>query len=475
MLSFPLLALGVSPPSDGCATSLGHADGCATPPTPHAAAAAASCFTFPRLASPHPPFSSAELLSMSQHMLRNVGVGGTGAVVAADDHHTPGGSYYFHWARDGALTMISLQLRGVATDAQMRAYAAWEASLTARADPHAIDARTEPKFTLPHGEIYGGAWCRPQNDAPGLRAAALLLHAERLLLSPNASGGAAYVSAALWSGGGGGLVERSLAYITEGGWGEETCDLWEEVRSADFFWNRVTMKLALEMGADFDARHAAGRRAARLRADAARLGQTIASHFAGGFIFEGTHRKVDAAVIVGLNLGFDDPRPVFPPASDAVAATVLAYTRAFCAEYELNAADAAAGVPGVLFGRYPNDTYAGGNPWVLTTAALAQLLYRVSHAVRTGATLSAAARRDWAAALNAPLRRGGEAELLFGAADAVLARLHAHVAAEGGRLDEQIDRRTGRQMAARSLTWSYSELFNALHWRDLAEREASRA
>jgi hypothetical protein len=32
----------------------------------------------------------------------------------------------------------------------------------------------------------------------------------------------------------------------------------------------------------------------------------------------------------------------------------------------------------VLIGRYPGDTYAGGNPWVLSTAALAQLLYRAA-------------------------------------------------------------------------------------------------
>ena len=46
--------------------------------------------------------------------------------------------------------------------------------------------------------------------------------------------------------------------------------------------------------------------------------------------------------------------------------------------YAVNTADTAAGTPGVLIGRYPGDTYAGGNPWVLSTAALAQLLYRAA-------------------------------------------------------------------------------------------------
>ena len=31
--------------------------------------------------------------------------------------------------------------------------------------------------------------------------------------------------------------------------------------------------------------------------------------------------------------------------------------------------------PGILIGRYPGDHYAGGNPWQLLTAALAEYFY----------------------------------------------------------------------------------------------------
>ena len=37
--------------------------------------------------------------------LKNLNIQGSGAVVAAPDHNTPGGSYYYHWMRDGALSM----------------------------------------------------------------------------------------------------------------------------------------------------------------------------------------------------------------------------------------------------------------------------------------------------------------------------------------------------------------------------------
>ena len=35
----------------------------------------------------------------------NINIEGQGGVVAAPDHSTPGGSYYYHWMRDAGLTM----------------------------------------------------------------------------------------------------------------------------------------------------------------------------------------------------------------------------------------------------------------------------------------------------------------------------------------------------------------------------------
>ena len=71
------------------------------------------------------------------------------------------------------------------------------------------------------------------------------------------------------------------------------------------------------------------------------------------------------------------------------------YNRAFCQEYPINRQLNGQGVPGVLIGRYqtfclanvwsckvlrlfvryPGDSYAGGNPWQLLTAAHAELFY----------------------------------------------------------------------------------------------------
>lgn len=33
-------------------------------------------------------------------------------------------------------------------------------------------------------------------------------------------------------------------------------------------------------------------------------------------------------------------------------------------------------IPGILYGRYPGDHYAGGNPWQLLTAVLGECFYK---------------------------------------------------------------------------------------------------
>ena len=117
---------------------------------------------------------------MKKQFLANVGVQGTGAIVAAPDHNTPGGSYYYHWERDGALTMAAVQASKLVDASQVQKYADWVAARQATQDPHGIDVRTEPKYEIPSGAVYDGAWCRPQNDGPGLRALALLSFADDL-------------------------------------------------------------------------------------------------------------------------------------------------------------------------------------------------------------------------------------------------------------------------------------------------------
>jgi len=52
------------------------------------------------------------------------------------------------------------------------------------------------------------------------------------------------------------------------------------------------------------------------------------------------------------------------------------------------------------------------------------------------------------------------------AGDSVMTRLYSHVKDDGGRIDEQIDRETGVQKSAKTLTWSHANVLHALHIRN---------
>lgn len=56
------------------------------------------------------PFTNNQVTLMYSYFLANINIEGKGGVVASPDRMVPGGgSYYYHWARDGALSMRALQ------------------------------------------------------------------------------------------------------------------------------------------------------------------------------------------------------------------------------------------------------------------------------------------------------------------------------------------------------------------------------
>lgn len=384
------------------------------------------------------------------------------------DASAVGGSYYYHWARDGAKTMRALQETNAASNvtAYLESYSNWVVQVHGFSDPNGIDVRIEPKFFLPDGPVFDEGWCRPQNDGPGLRAISLMLFANTVGLD------AEVVTSLLWTGSGGahfgGAIKHDLDWVVTG-WDSNTCDLWEEVQSSDFFWNRVTMKKAMLDGASFADAFGDGASAETYRATAAAINATLLSaHWDpsdGGFVFESSNRKKDGAVIVGFNDGYTAEDGLFAPASLEVASTVRNYNLEFCHEWAINPTDTSAGVPGVLYGRYPGDSYAGGNPWVLSSSALANLFYRAASQVKQEGLPSEAAAAAWAEALNIdrlPSGNSAAADAFLRAGDSVLLRVRHHVEADGFHLDEQLDRTTGAQKSAKDLTWSYAETLSAV-------------
>ena len=86
-------------------------------------------------------------------------------------------------------------------------------------------------------------------------------------------------------------------------WDSNACDLWEEVQSTDFFWNRYTMRKALLLGSKLAQVLGDGASAASYSQVAQTINGTLMRHYNGQFVFEEDNRQQDAAVICAFNNG----------------------------------------------------------------------------------------------------------------------------------------------------------------------------
>jgi glucoamylase len=186
------------------------------------------------------------------------------------------------------------------------------------------------------------------------------------------------------------------------------------------------------------------------------------THWNGFYYYESNNRPVDGAVIVALNV--DD---FIDPLSYEVASTIYYYNQVFSSEYPINLKDK--NLYGILYGRYPGDVYAGGNPWILTTAALSSLMYRISHQLNVGNKMSQNTLLMWSMALNYKFTTEDSNELssfFKNQGDGLLLRIKNYIKPYDYHMYEQIDKNSGQQISAYDLTWSYAEVLNALYYRN---------
>lgn len=428
----------------------------------HPAGNTGSCQTF-NYEAEGPGFTTDFYNKMYSNFVANLNVDGSGAVVAARDPNTPGGSYFFNWMRDAALsikTFIEINDHDYSKVKDvMVSYTNWVAKVQNQSDPNGNDVRIEPKFEIPSGKPYTGGWCRPQTDGPGLRANALSLWGQILLTNSQRDQALNTVLP---------LVKNDLAWVTAN-WQSDGCDLWEEVRSNDFFWGRSSFVFALNNAADFcDA--VGDSCAADYRRVAGDIANATKSHWTGEYIGESSNRMIDGAVIHAIaSFG----KYLFKPSGSEAASTLDVYAKAFCEEYPINQADNESKVPGILIGRYRGDSYAGGNPWPLLTAGLAQMFYNAGseiydHAANTQDFTLQEQHMKWAEVLNLSAESSTLelAAKFLKAGDAVMTRLWKYVKNDDGRVDEQIEKHSGQQTSAKGLTWSYANILHALHDRN---------
>jgi glucoamylase len=258
-------------------------------------------------------------------------------------------------------------------------------------------------------------------------------------------------------------IKRELDWIVAN-YTTQGCDLWEEVKSDDFFWNRYTMRKALMQGSAYATSIGKdSQRSSTYQETAKTITDKLAAHVdSSGFVFESTNRRTDTAVIEAFNVG-DMDDGTFAPLSKEVITTLVGLSHYFCRAYDLNQQAANASIPGLLYGRYEGDSYDGGNPWVLLTASAATLLYRQAIALSKGASV----HPDAAEALQALVGQAITAQNLIGAGDSILNRMKTFLV-DKMHMNEQIDRATGALISAKDLTWNYANVLKAMEARSHA-------
>ena len=171
------------------------------------------------------------------------------------------------------------------------------------------------------------------------------------------------------------LIKYDLEWI-HSNWSSDGCDLWEEVHSNDFFWNRMSYYYTMTTGSKFFTRIGDSSSASQCDSTLSSVKNTLDGHWTGTFMTESSNRQKDTATVHAFS-SFE----AYQITDEKVAKTIHTLGLTFCAEYPLNQQDNKAGIPGMLFGRYPGDVYAGGNPWQLLTAVVAKTFYQGANAL----------------------------------------------------------------------------------------------
>ncbi|RKP27236.1 Six-hairpin glycosidase-like protein, partial [Syncephalis pseudoplumigaleata] len=306
-----------------------------------------------------------------------------GAIYASPSRKDP--DYYYFWTRDGGLTMDALasQLGTNATAYGVLFERFTRFTAQIQSTPNPSNSVGEPKFNM-DGTAFTAPWGRPQNDGPAIRAFALAAYLGHLRRQdPNARVDHLYNPDLRVPS----PIKTDLEYVSHR-WRDSSFEIWEEVRGHHFYTRLVqhkSMRDGAKLAAQMNDPGAAAWYARQADAIEATLGDfwdparnyimtTLGRD--GGLAYKMSN--IDNQVILAALHAGDESTGLFAPWDDRVLATAKTIIDAFRPLYRINTGNPQL-APAI--GRYPEDCYDGvgitsGNPWMLNTAAHAELLYR---------------------------------------------------------------------------------------------------
>ncbi|KAJ1978482.1 hypothetical protein H4R34_003192, partial [Dimargaris verticillata] len=413
-----------------------------------------------------------------------------GAMQASPSRTHP--DYYYHWVRDAALTMgLVNELYADARNPEemdtwehiLLDHATFSKQLQETDNPS--QGLGEPKFHM-DGSAFWQSWGRPQNDGPAIRAAVVGAFGQ-LWAQRGGDMGQLYQAQLPAQS----VIKRDLEY-TAHHWQDPSFDIWEEV-SGHHFFNRMVSRKAMRDGAalarsvsDWGAASYYLTQARVIEADLDQFwdqekGYIVATRGVVGGLGDKSS-GLDTQVLLAALHGAVDDDERYALHSDRMLATAHALITRFEALYAVNR-DHPELAPAI--GRYPEDQYdgydrAGGNPWVLTTACMAEVHYRVAQAWLDQGYLPVTTL-NWPFLQRASPTAARIPEIpttvdnnhpsfaliladLKSAGDRFLQRIQFHGHADLN-LFEQWHHTTGHARGAPDLTWSYAAFITAVRAR----------
>ena len=464
------------------------------------------------------PFSPGELAIIKRYLFNNIATDEhvfikegdgriirsmPGAVLASPYSRYPSfiQDYQFHWIRDAAITMqeVTYLYTQASPNERQRLkpylinYINFERQAQKQGSKNG-EVLGEPKYNI-DGTLWQGQWGRPQNDGPALRAIAMINIAQVFIQE----GQEKYVRDVLLD-----VITTDLDYVLAR-FGYYTFDLWEELSDQDHFFTKMVQRKALTSGASLVRRFGDEKRADSYLNTANHITESLQKHWhAGrGYIAETIHQQdhrgggMDSSIILGVLYGdLNDLDIPFSVHDDRVMSSVYFIRNAFTGLYRINISHA--NQPPLL-GRYPNDVYDGnqstyGNPWVITTNALAQYYYTLANTYLKLGKISVTNNNLLFFKQINPKLVDKEEDILFSVSPSRFYAIINHLIEEGDKtlfaikryancyvdsscfhFSEQIDRTSGQQTSAKDLTWGYATILTAMQTRLAAEdRNAER-
>lgn len=317
----------------------------------------------------------------------------------------------------------------------------------------------EPKFHT-NLTVYENRWGRPQNDGPALRAIAMIKLAKYLITrktdDKTKEKDISYIKRYLYGCDISNvvpektLIKRDLEYVVNE-WGNRCFDLWEEIEGFHFY-TLMMQHHSLVQGVDLALLVGDNKSIDLYKETANKIHTFIMNNFyRDGKIFSSIgiinqkikERYIDLSVLLAF---IHTSTPYNEELLNVMVDTVMA----FIDKYTVNKHKSL-----YLMGRYLDDTYYGGNPWVLTTAALAYMLMTID------------IRKLNTTKLNDKFYQ------IFGLKNDTFKKLGIKIIKDLITIEdqnedimmsfaEQIDKRTLIYKSADRLTWNYVELLRTL-------------